>query len=152
MQRAGVRTLENLNTSINLDTGAVNRRQKEIDQIDVFVEENENEMVRLLIQSITSGGTPHIVANASKLHTNIMNAKLARHKMKLERNKICEERINLDAEFRQLLVSKNLDLLEVKAPPEKTEECFSKKRNPYAVEELDQQGKQRQAHIPPRSP
>ena len=82
--KAGVRTLENLNRSINSNTGAVNRYQTKIELINALVEEKENEMVQLLIQSITSRGTPDIIARASELHTEIVKAKSERHRVKLD--------------------------------------------------------------------
>ena len=138
--KAGVGTLELLNTRINLDDGAVNRRQKYYEQIDAYVEENENELLRLLIHSLFSREKSDIVEQASKLYTEILKAKDKRQEAKLDWNKICQERTDRCAEFRKLLVSKNVDHFEVTKEPEQRARTqkFGELRNPYAVEELDQ--------------
>jgi len=136
---AGVGTLEFLNTKINLDDGAVNRRQKYYDQLDAYVEENQNELLRLLVQSLFSRKKKDIIVQASKLYTEILKVKAERQEAKLDWNKICQERTDRCAEFRKLLVSKNVDHFEVTKEPEQRARTqkFGELRNPYAVEDLD---------------
>ena len=138
--KAGVETLELLNKEINFDDGAILRRQKYYDQVDAFVETNENELLRLLIQGLFSRNKSDIVEQASEMYTEILKAKLARQEAKLDWNKFCQERSVSCAEFRELLVSKNLDHFEVTKEPEQSARTqnFGELRNRYAVEELDQ--------------
>ena len=135
-----VRTLEYVSREINQQTNVVRLLQKDIDRLDLIVHSRENELVRLLIQSMNSRARPDIEDKASELQTEIAKAKVEKNKQRILHNEECERRIDFCAEFRELLVSKNMASCEVTKAPEQSAitHKLGDVRNPYAVEELDQ--------------